>query len=248
MIDNAIIEFKKYISNYDLNNSDIKSKYNHTFRVTDYAKLIVKSITDDEKLINTVLISAILHDIGRFEQFKEYDTYVDFKSFDHGDKGAEILKNNNYISKYVNDDYLKDVIIHVVKNHNKKELVITGDYFKDTVLKVVRDADQTDILFEQNNEIKNLNYKLNDNFVDSILACELCNTRLCKEYDDDLMVYLAFVFDVNYKETLRLIKNKGIIEYKLKILSDNVDDDRITLIKDKIINYINNKIGDDIKC
>ena len=62
MIDNAICEFNKYISDYDLNNSDIKRKYDHVFRVQSYAKVIIESITYDEKLINTVLLAAFRRD------------------------------------------------------------------------------------------------------------------------------------------------------------------------------------------
>lgn len=248
MIDNAIKEFDKFMANFDLNNSDIKRKYDHVFRVKDYAKSIIESITNDEKLISIVIISAILHDIGRFQQFSEYNTYMDYKSFDHGDRGKEILEENDYISKYVDDDYLKEVIIHTVKYHNKKDIPLTGDDFKDTVLRVVRDADKIDILFEQNNEIKNKNYVMNDNHVNSIFNEEMCDTSFSKEYDDDMFTYLAFIFDINYKKSFEIIKNKGIIDYKFNILSEYVKDDKLSIMKDRINNYINNKLGDDIKC
>ena len=38
LIKNAITEFNKYISQFDMNNPKISLKYYHTFRVADYAK------------------------------------------------------------------------------------------------------------------------------------------------------------------------------------------------------------------
>ena len=40
------------------------------------------------------MVIGLLHDIGRFEQEAQYHTFNDFKSMDHGDYGAEYLKNN----------------------------------------------------------------------------------------------------------------------------------------------------------
>lgn len=248
MIDSQIEKFKKYVNKFDFNNEDISRKYYHTFRVVDYAKLIIESITNDERLIKTVMIAALLHDIGRFSQATECNTYNDHKSFDHGNRGAEILLSNNYIDEYESDDYLKDIIIKAVKYHNKKEIPQVDDEFASTVFKVVRDADKTDIMIEQNTKLKNKNYILNENLVNDILNKKLCDTKYCKVYDDDMLVYIGFVFDVNYKKTFEIILNSKCLSNKINILKENINDSKIRIIEEIIFNYINEKLGDDIKC
>ena len=53
---------------------------------------------------------GLLHDIGRFEQLKRYNTFVDSKSIDHGLLGYEILKEDNYINKYI-DNKNKNIVL-----------------------------------------------------------------------------------------------------------------------------------------
>ena len=68
MINKEIEEFNKFISNYDINNEAIKMKYNHTFRVVDYANKILVNETNDKDIVRLGLIGALLHDIARFKQ------------------------------------------------------------------------------------------------------------------------------------------------------------------------------------
>ena len=43
-LENAKNEFKKYISNYDLNNPEITRKVGHSYRVAEISKRIAKSL------------------------------------------------------------------------------------------------------------------------------------------------------------------------------------------------------------
>ena len=108
MIEREIEEFKKYAHNFDMSIGFINRKYNHTFRVVDRADKITEDVTD-LKLKRLSLIGALLHDISRFKQWTDYNTFEDAKSFDHGDMGYEILINDDYINNYVQDEYEKRV-------------------------------------------------------------------------------------------------------------------------------------------
>ena len=87
--------FEDFINDYDMNNPKIKLKYDHTFRVVENAKEIAKSLNLDDKEKNRALVCALFHDLGRFPQVTEYDTFIDELSFDHGDKSYELLNNGN---------------------------------------------------------------------------------------------------------------------------------------------------------
>ena len=80
-MDKEIIFFENFVNQFDKNNKKIKHKYDHTYRVVEYAKKIAKSINLNEKEYNRAIICALFHDLGRFPQIKEYNTFTDLLSF-----------------------------------------------------------------------------------------------------------------------------------------------------------------------
>ena len=79
-------------------------------------KVDPKATKDDVKLAGII---GLLHDIGRFYQWKTFHTYNDVNTIDHGNKGVEILKIDNYIRKYLDDERQIDILFNAVLNHNK---------------------------------------------------------------------------------------------------------------------------------
>ena len=236
MINKEIEEFKKYVSNFDISIEAIDMKYNHTLRVVGYADRITTEVTDPD-LKRLSLIGALLHDISRFKQWTEYRTFEDAKSFDHGDMGYEILVNNDYINNYVQNDYEKEVVLNAVKQHNKKELELTGDFKTDFVAKVVRDADKIDILDKQYNladtrtckyryvdylnefgEYSDKQFDINDKLFDDVVNHRMCANKDVKYFFDAVLRELAFIYDVNFKSSFKIIKDLKIIESKRVLL------------------------------
>ena len=67
-------------------------KRRHSFRVQRLASAIAESLEWREE--NDAWIAhavGLLHDTARFSQYRDYQTFQDSASFDHGDRGAEIL-------------------------------------------------------------------------------------------------------------------------------------------------------------
>ena len=118
-IEKAKEVFKNYVKNYDKSNPRIALKIAHTYRVSEFAKII----STDLKLSNEDIVLAeligILHDIGRFEQVKRYDTFKDRISVDHAKLGVEILKENNFIYKFCDEEKYHNIILKAIENHNK---------------------------------------------------------------------------------------------------------------------------------
>ena len=89
--------FESFVHTFDMNNKKIKHKYDHTYRVLNYMKIITKSLDLDEKEYNRACVCALFHDLGRFPQIRDYDTFIDRESFDHGDRSFDILKEINLV-------------------------------------------------------------------------------------------------------------------------------------------------------
>ena len=67
--------FKEYVSKYDSENPMIARKIAHSYRVEELAKTIAKSLNLTQDQIDLAELIGLLHDIGRFEQAKVYNTY-----------------------------------------------------------------------------------------------------------------------------------------------------------------------------
>ena len=120
---NAIEEFRKYIiENYDPKDGMISLKIRHTYGVVDASEYIAKSIGLDNENIQLARIIALLHDIGRFEQAKQYKDYRDYKNIDHAELGVKILFEEGFIRKFIQDDKYDNIILKAIKNHNKLEI------------------------------------------------------------------------------------------------------------------------------
>ena len=228
--------FENYIKEFDINNPKVKHKYEHTYRVVDYAKEITKSLDLEEKEKTRALVCALFHDLGRFPQVTEFDTYIDALSFDHGDKSYEILNEWGY------DD---DIVKKAVKYHNKK-LVPKFDELTDMHCKIVRDADKLDILDYFNNPIKDEKIIIPDNAIDCFKNHELIDNSFAENQTIHMLRELAFFFDINYKKSMEILLNKNLLNDKLNFLRTKDTNDKVDIIEKEIKEYIKERF--DIIC
>ncbi|MDD4706308.1 MAG: HD domain-containing protein [Bacilli bacterium] len=206
-------EFDEYVNSFNFLDKGINRKISHSKRVAILnAKLAMdlKWSFDDVKLAKQI---GLLHDIGRFDEWKKFKKY-DQNKFDHGEHGVNILKNNNYLNKFnllKKED--KDILYEAIYYHNKYQLPKkVNDHAK-----LIRDADKIDILYlhtiddglnSYNNNFSNtISAKIHKEFMEgkSILV-EDVNT-----YAEFMVLTLAFIYDINYEDSLKIIKENNFI-------------------------------------
>ena len=121
-IESAKVAFDDFVSKYDISDERIKLKYDHTYRVCEQSLKISESIGLDDENTNLSFLIALLHDIGRFEQARLYNTFNDSKSVDHAFLGCKLLFEDGLIRKFVDDDSYDEIIRKAIYNHNKYEI------------------------------------------------------------------------------------------------------------------------------
>ena len=119
-LEKAENEFIEYTKKFDLENKRLKGKQEHSLRVRDISKKIAENLQLDNKEIQLATLIGLLHDIARFEQYTQYGTFRDRESVDHGDLGVEILKKNDYIKKYIENEEDIHILYLAIKNHKLK--------------------------------------------------------------------------------------------------------------------------------
>ena len=243
---NAEKEFEKYVEKYDSKNPKIDRKIKHSYRVIDVAEDIAKSLKLAEEDITLAKLIALLHDIGRFEQIRIYNTFSDKDSIDHADFGVKVLFEDNLIRNFIKEDRFDNIIYKSIKNHNKYKIEEGLSERELLHTKIIRDADKTDI-FEvyireiESNEDAIFNFnelpkqKISEKVLEAVKENRLVNSFDTVTEIDKYIRALAFIFDFNYKEGLEIVKNKKYIDRLInRIRTDE---------NSKILNFINNTIN-----
>lgn len=85
------LEFEKYVAPYDRENEKIRLKVEHTYRVADICDKIARELGLVPYDVDLAWLIGMLHDIGRFEQLRRYNTFADADSIDHAHFAVELL-------------------------------------------------------------------------------------------------------------------------------------------------------------
>ena len=93
--------FQEYTDRYDSANPKIKFKIDHTYRVADLCEQIAQSLELSAAEVDLAWLSGMLHDVGRFEQLRRYNTFSDAQSIDHARFAVELLYDEGLIADYV---------------------------------------------------------------------------------------------------------------------------------------------------
>ena len=83
--------FDAYVAPYDTANPRIALKVEHTLRVAELSERIAREAGFTPAGIDLAWLCGLLHDIGRFEQLRRWDTFSDAASTSHAALGVEVL-------------------------------------------------------------------------------------------------------------------------------------------------------------
>ena len=215
----AMCAFKKYIQDFDSQYGKIDLKIRHTYGVVKASEYIASKLNLSSEDIELAKLIALLHDIGRFEQIRKSDSFIDNKDIDHAILGNDILFNHNLIREFIDDNQYDNIISKAILNHNRLNI---EEGLNDRELlhaKIIRDADKTDnfrVKAEEDfeNIIDNSNREVLENSVisDKIYNDFMNDKVIVREdrvtYIDFWVFYIAFIFDFNYKMGLEYIENR----------------------------------------
>ena len=234
--------FDNYVKGYDLTNEGIKAKYNHSYRVMELSEKYARLLNFNEEDIEIAKIIGLLHDYGRFEQYKKYHSFDD-ENMDHADYSAYMLFNKGEIEKLSVPKEYYEIIEFAIKNHNKVSIPPVNDNRKLMHAKLIRDVDKLDIIYLLG-YLKQLNLKTKDEMVskeilESFNKHKTIDRKLCQNASDRIVVMFAFVFDINNDICLRELKRNYKYFYK------RLKDKKFIDIYLEVLKYINERIDRD---
>ncbi len=213
-MEKIVKNFYSYVNSYQHLGIAIIRKIEHSVRVMKLCEELAKKLDFHEEEIQLCMIVGLLHDIGRFEQWKRYQTYVDNQSIDHGDLGAELLEDEAFMRKFNSNKNWDFIIRKAVKYHNKYHLPDFSNDLEEKVCKIVRDADKIDIMYlfaSGEIEMNIKEEKISPKVEEEIHRRCLVSLKNRKNSVDKIVAILAFIFDVEYQESMKIIIDKHYI-------------------------------------
>ena len=251
--------FKEYVKNYDKKNEMIKLKIVHTYKVVKISEYIAKDIGLNKEDIELAKLIALLHDIGRFEQIRIYNSFMDSKTVDHADLGVQILFEENLIRNFIEENEYDQLIYKAIKNHNKYEIEEGLSQRELLHSKIIRDADKTDIYrvaltskLEDFCEVKKEqieNDTITQNIFDEFMDKHLIPIKDAKTSLDMYLAYPAFIFDYNFISGLKYVKKKRYITRMLNQINYKREDtkEKVKQIEKFSTKYIKEKCNVGLK-
>lgn len=240
MLEKVLEEFKKYVNNYDMTREKINLKYYHSLEVAKLSKELAVKLGMSQNDIDLATEIGILHDIGRFEQAARYDSFSD-KNMDHAEYGVKILFEDGLIKNFINDESIYDVIEKAIDNHNK--LYIDKGLKEKELLfaKIIRDTDKIDIFRIRNESPNNI---ISENFSPKVLEdfykCRSINKEDIKNKSDSLLCVMAFIFDMNFSESLDILKERRYYQDFLDNIKVSIEQkEEFMKVKTYALNYLN---------
>ncbi len=225
-------QFASYTRNYDPADPKIELKIAHTYRVADNCEQIARSINLSEEEVEFAWLSGMLHDVGRFEQVKRYNTFIDSESVDHAEFGADLLfGKDNLIIGYTDDRTLDKIMETVIRQHNKYRIdeSVTGKTL--VFCNILRDADKVDILRVNvetpMEEIYNVSEEVLFSSGVSEIVMEQVRQHMAVNRDvmvspaEHLIGHIALAFELVYPKSWELAKEQGYLEKMYNFPSTN---------------------------
>lgn len=217
-------KFNEYVATFDSTNYDIAYKKLHSYRVMHLCRRLAQENCLSSIEIDLSTVIGLLHDVGRFEQIKRYNNMSD-KNIDHADLSVKILFEDNLIEQFNIDKKYYEVIKFAIKNHNK--LYIENDKSNEKMFfaQIIRDADKIDILraFSIYREYvtQQIEAPISEKVANSFFNNECVKKEDIKNKNDIILFRLAFLFDMNFSESLKIIDQDNILEYYEKNIATN---------------------------
>ena len=252
----AKIAFKEYINAYD-NQDDpgFNLKIVHTYHVFDNAIILSKKLGLSEEDTNLAGLIGILHDIGRFDELKNLKKFDSIRN-DHAMFASKLLFEEGLITKFIDTDKYNNIIKKAIENHNKKQIE-EGLSEKELLhAKIIRDADKLDnYRVKQEEEIENIfpgivnskeeleNSLISDKVYNSVMKEECVDIKDRKYPLDYWICVLAFTFDLYFKETLLVVKEKNYINILIDRFKYNISNEKMNNIRKVLNEYIEKKLN-----
>lgn len=244
--------FEQYLDGYDRENDKVKLKIVHTYGVVARSTEIADrmKLSGEERTLAQII--ALLHDIGRFEQLKRFDSFLP-DTMDHAAYGVRVLFDEGMIRRFVREDTWDEVIRTAIARHSDFELRGISDERTLFHAKLIRDADKLD----------NCRVKLEDaleTFVGEpaeVIGAQDISPKVREDalagrsilssdrvtLMDYWVSYVAYFYDLNFRESLDIVEENDYVRRIIRRIpySNPATREKMEELERRLLQYVHEK-------
>lgn len=234
-------------------------KRDHTAHVVRNAELIAAGEGFDPQTREVALAAALLHDTGRYEQLKRYNTFRDSDSVDHAVFSHDIVAEKGWLDEVtdaVGGWRTKEAVLKAILYHNRRDVPGDMDALTAAAAHTVRDADKLDIFRVLEDQVAHTDWRrdsrafwnLKVNAAPSAVVVECVERGRPVDYQhikvlaDFVMIQVGWMMSgLHYATSRRLCRERGHIRYRRDFLHQLTDDpsvDRVCDLAEKSLNMV----------
>ncbi len=202
-------------------NEAVLLKHEHTKRVCSNMDSLCKSISLENSLLFSARITALFHDVGRFQQYKDHGTFQDRKSVNHSQLGLKIIDENHLFDDFPQD--LSQKIRTAILYHSARSIPDNLTKDQDLLCRLIRDADKLDIYSIAASYYNNPSQAQKEIFETGIPDLPTVSPQICSAVANGLtvdfsmirclndfkLIQVGWVYDLNFTRSFQLIKERG---------------------------------------
>jgi putative nucleotidyltransferase with HDIG domain len=256
----SIIKFDEYIDSFSglsmEQQTNFAIKKDHSLRVAEIATWLADKLKLTEVEKSLAFAIGLFHDIGRFKQLVEFDTFNDAKSVDHADYSVQVLKEGSFLEGLSEKQI--EMLLTAIEFHNKREIPKTLTEEGLLFAKIIRDADKLDIFKVITDYYANSKATPNHTLTWEMPKGNSISTGVAKQILSGILVskdkienemdikimQLSWVYDINFKATFEAIVQKRFLE---KIYNSMSKNDQVIEIYRKVKVYTENELNQVVK-
>ena len=214
-------------------------KRTHTAMVVRNAELVADGERFDAPTREAALAAALLHDTGRYEQLRRFNTFKDSDSVDHAVLSYDIVREKGWVKD--------EAVLLAVLYHNRRELPEGLSSLVLAASHTVRDADKLDIFRVLEDQVAHTDWRSdsqafwnlavsaapNPAVVQAIEAKKPVDYQNIKSLADFVLIQVGWMISgLHYATSRRLCDERGHLEYRRRFLHQLTDDSAVDRLCD----------------
>ena len=211
--------FERYVGTFDLSVPIIQMKYTHSLDVMKVGETLTRVLEWPPDAAAVGVSACLLHDAGRFSQYRDFGTYYDGASVDHGQRGFEVLLSD--FPSEAADAEAREVLLQAVRWHNKKRL---PDLASEAMpfCRLVRDADKLDVFYLVRRRMDEgtvgdllprhkLDAPLSETLLREVEERWSGTYKNASSLLDFTLIQLTWALDINFAPSLQMLEDSGML-------------------------------------
>ena len=224
-------------------------KLEHTGKVVENAGLIADGEAFRADVCRAALATALLHDTGRYEQLRLYNTFRDSESVDHAVFSRDIVREKGWLEAVGFNAKTAAAILDAVLYHNRRDVPEDLDDLTLACSHTVRDADKLDIFRVLEDRVENTDWRrdsrafwnLRPDAPPSPKVVECIESRRTVDYQeiktlaDFVLIQVGWMISgLYYPVSRRICRERGHLEFRRRFLHELTDSAAVDRLCDMV--------------